>query len=300
MSIPTSSEQQPPSKQQLLLAGYILGDLDLEESQAFEQLLSSDPTVQAELAQLQSSLDTIYGSEVAPPPALKASVLAAAEQSIRTSSSIATSSSASSTVGSTGVKSTTNSTPVEPASTNSTNSFKAPIQLQRKILLLVSGVLAALSLYLGSQNYSLRQAVETLQDENAALEQTDDNTELVTYSLDATENATEREQTSSVKISVNSDRSTATLEARGLPVLSNDQVYALWTVVPEDTPVTKDAKNAILTAVFTVDEAGNQINEIVLPGVFREQTQVQAIAVTVESADAPQAHKSSPILFREL
>ncbi|EDX85914.1 hypothetical protein S7335_3617 [Synechococcus sp. PCC 7335] len=286
-----------PSEQQLLLAGYILGDLDAEESQAFEQLLSSDPTVQQELIELQNSLDAVYNPEITPPPALKASVLAAVEQSIQTSTpqsqaedqplSSPDSVSTGLAVGNT-------------ESANPTNSSRTAVKFQRKILLLVSGFLAALSLYLGSQNYSLRQAVETLESEKAALEQTDDAAELVTYSLDTTENATVDEQTSSVEISVNSDRLTADLEARGLPVLSEDQVYALWTVIPEDTPATKDAKNAILTAVFRVDEAGNQIEEIILPAVFRDQTQIEAIAVTVENADQPQAHESSPILFRQL
>ncbi|MBE9060716.1 anti-sigma factor domain-containing protein [cf. Phormidesmis sp. LEGE 11477] len=285
-----------PSEQQLLLAGYILGDLNADESQAFEQLLANDPTVQQELAQLQSSLDTVYGQEVAPPPALKASVLAAAKQSTRSSVSQRSRDNLLVATGSA-------STGLEPANTESTSSIdssKAAVKFQRKILLLVSGVLAALSLYLGSQNYSLRQAVEALQAEKAALEQTENDAELVRYSLDATENATGSEQTSSVEISVNRDRLTAVLDVKGLPVLSEDQVYALWTVIPEDTPATKDAKNAILTAVFKVDEAGNQIEEIVLPSVFREQTQVEAIAVTVESADAPQDHESSPILFRQL
>ena len=79
-----------------------------------------------------------------------------------------------------------------------------------------------------------------------------------------------------------------------------DRVYALWTVTAADAPATKDDKNAILTAVFTVDEAGDQIEKIVLPGVFRDRSEVQAIAITVEDASAPQAHESSPILIYQL
>ena len=274
-----------PFEQQLLLAGYILGNLDAEESQAFEQLLLNDPTVQQELAQLQESLDAAYGPEVPPPPALKVSVLAAVEQAVRSLAQPSTDQVSASTT----LKSTVPSDPPPTA-----------IKFQRKILLLASGLLAALSLYLGAQNYSLQQAIETLQEEKAALEQTEVDAELVRYSLEVTENATVDEKTSTVEISVNRDRLTAVLEARGLPVLSDDRVYALWTVVPEDLPATKDAKNAILTAVFRVDQAGNQLEEIVLPGVFRDQTQIEAIAVTVESADEPQAHEASPILFRQL
>ncbi|MGB3786700.1 MAG: anti-sigma factor, partial [Phormidesmis sp.] len=175
-----------------------------------------------------------------------------------------------------------------------------PVRFQKEMLLIVTGALTILSLYLGSQNYRLQQALKAVQATQVASGQTDGAAELVTYSLDKTENTTEAEQNSSVELSVDSDRLTAVLEVEGLPTLPDDRVYALWTVAAADAPATKDAKNAILTAVFTVNEAGNQIEKIVLPGVFRDRTQVQAIAITVEDAASPQDHESSPILIRRL
>ena len=67
-----------------------------------------------------------------------------------------------------------------------------------------------------------------------------------------------------------------------------------------NVPVTTDEKGAILTAVFTVDADGAQTQEIDLPRVFESVEDVKAIAVSVESADAPQKHQSSPILSEQL
>lgn len=292
-----------PSEQQLLMAGYVLGDLDVEESLAFEQLLSNNPALQQELIELQASLDTVYGQEIAPPPALKASVLAAAEQAMQTpvQSSIAQSPIYPSAAAQPSVERTPLSEPerIGLERIGLTNPAEAPARLTSKFLLLATGVLAVLSLYLGSQNYRLRLALREVQLEQAA-ESVDSAAELVTYSLDTTENATEDEQTSSVEISIDRDRLEAVLAVSGLPPLPEGQVYCLWTVIPADAPVTKDAKNAVLTAVFTVDETGEQTREIVLPSVYRDRTPVEAIAVTVEDADAPQDHESSPILIRRL
>ncbi len=300
-----------PSEQQLLLAGYILGDLDVEESHAVERLLLRDPSLQQELAALQSSLDQVYGQETTPPAALKASVLAAAEETVRASATRSSAASIPPLAHTSLVPTPSAPTPpafIEsaPKALDSRTQRPADLpgvrsQFPKKLLLIATGVLAVLSLYLGLQNYRLQQALREIEAQQvAAGEQANGDAELVTYSLDATENATENEQASSVEISVDSDRLTAVLEVRGLPALPDSQVYALWTVIDPSAPATKDTKNAILTAVFTVDEAGDQIEKIVLPSVFRDQTQVQAIAVTVEDAVAPQDHDASPILIYRL
>ncbi len=289
-----------PSEQQLLLAGYILGDLNVEESHAVEQLLSSDPALQLELAELQASLDQVYGQETAPPPALKASVLAAADlaaagQTARSFTAQSSSESASRELDSRISEPRVSDLRLQQPA----DSPGALSRFPKKILLIATGLLAVLSLYLGSQNYRLQQALRAIEAAQIASEQIGD-AELVTYSLDATENAAENEQDSSVELSVDSDRLSAVLEVSGLPTLPDNQVYALWTVIDPSAPATKDTKNAILTAVFTVDEVGNQIEKIVLPNVFRDRTQVRAIAITVEDATSPQDHDASPILIHRL
>ncbi len=293
------------SEQQLLLAGYVLGDLDIEESHALEQLLSNDPTLQQELTALQRSLDAVYGQETTPPPALKASVLAAAEQAMRSPARSPAASSADSPAAALlAIKQPLRSESVAPRTEilEATNSGTARISEAarfQRVSLIATGLLAALSFYLGWQNYSLRQALRDAEIEQAN-QPVDSAAELVTYSLDPTENATENEQTSSVELLIDRDRLEAVLTAENLPTLPQNRVYALWTVVPADAPATKDAKNAILTAVFTVDTAGQQRQVISLPSAFRDDIQVEAIAITVEDAEAPEAHESSPILIHRL
>ncbi|MGI0489948.1 anti-sigma factor [Pantanalinema rosaneae CENA516] len=70
----------PSDELQLLMAGYVLGDLSPEEAAAFEQLLATDPTIAAEVAQLQTALETAYASpEVMPPEHLRSTILTQAE-----------------------------------------------------------------------------------------------------------------------------------------------------------------------------------------------------------------------------
>ncbi|MEO1621344.1 MAG: anti-sigma factor, partial [Cyanobacteria bacterium J06632_3] len=88
--------------------------------------------------------------------------------------------------------------------------------------------------------------------------------------------------------------------AEGLPTLSPDQVYVLWTVVKPNTPATTDHKDAILTTVFTVDDSGNQTQEIALPSVFEDVNSVKAVAISIESSTAPEEHEASPILIKRL
>jgi anti-sigma-K factor RskA len=66
----------PAEALQLLVAGYVLGDLSSEEAAAFEQLLASDPAIAAEVMQLQSSLEMAYApAEVAPSAELRSRIL---------------------------------------------------------------------------------------------------------------------------------------------------------------------------------------------------------------------------------
>ncbi|MBE9190053.1 anti-sigma factor [Gloeocapsopsis crepidinum LEGE 06123] len=71
-----------PSEQlQLLIAGYVLGDLSPEEIEEFEQLLANDPAIAQEVAQMQKALEISYAPpEVAPPSHLRAAILEANKQ----------------------------------------------------------------------------------------------------------------------------------------------------------------------------------------------------------------------------
>ena len=271
-----------PSERSLLIAGYVLGDLSLEESLAFEKLLASDPVVVQQIADLQAHLGAAYGPEIAPPSGLKASVLAQADchlvQPADETPASQSLTDASGPVGS-GLH--------LPTSTN----------LPRKSLLLLASLLAAMSLYLGFQNYRLRQSLQAASQTEQSGSNSGSSIQLpTTYTLEPTEDVEEAIETSSVALLIGRDRTAATLKIEDLPVLSSDQVYVLWTVTTGDLPVTTDSKDAILTAVFTGDPTGTQTKDILLPSVFRDLSQIKAIAVTIEAAAAPQKHESSPIL----
>lgn len=247
------SEVAISEDQQLLMAGYILGDLNPEESQLFEQLLAENPHLQTDLAALQQSLEVTYGSEISPPVRLKSAVLSAVH------------------------------TVPERAGN------RRFIQWAVGALGIAAALLAAA---LGLQNYTLRQALQARQ--AAPIAQSE--TEPLTFKLKAEQNS----QSGEVALTVYPDQSSAELRVQGLPPLSEDEVYALWTVVRDDAPVTTDRKHAILTAVFTVDEAGRQSQQITVPAVYRDRPLLKAIAVTIEGAAAPQKHQSDPILIQRL
>ena len=261
-------DEVAPLEQQLLIAGYILGDLSQAEARLFEQIASANPTVWREVAQLQRSLDSAYSAETPPPTHLKAAVMTAAARPPLPDSPAA-------------IAVADRRTSQRPSRSFSQWAFGG-----------LGAAAAALLIALGVQNYTLRQTLQALQSTPVEQPSTE-----VAFSLSPVENA----QPGTVELLVNPDQLEATLKAEGLPPLPAEQVYALWTVVADSAPATTDSKNAILTAVFTVDDAGNQTRQIALPSVFRTDgaptetgNPVQAIAVTVESAAAPQRHQSSP------
>lgn len=265
-----------PEDKQLLIAGYVLGDLSQEEGQQLEQLLAADPHLQTDLAQLQATVEVAYGAESSPPAHLKSSILAAvnqpAQQNDRTLSS-----------------------PTRRQSSRRLTPSRPPSRPQWAMSWAMSGLgvaAALLAVTLGVQNYTLRQALRARPPAPVA----QSTPEPLTFTLEATDNS----QSGEVVLVVNPDQLSAELNAQGLPPLAADKVYALWTVVEENTPATTDQKNAILTAVFTVDEAGRQSEQITVPSVFGDQSSLKAVAVTIEDAAAPQQHQSAPLLIQRL
>lgn len=147
---------------------------------------------------------------------------------------------------------------------------------------------AALIAGLGFNNYRLWQEVKTLRSEAP--------TSTLAFTLQPTDTAL----AASAQVVVNPDTLEAALTVTGLPPLPPGKVYVLWTVVAPNAPFTTDQKNAILTQVFTVDGEGQLSQEIPVPKVYRDPATVKAIAVTIESADAPQRHVAAPILIERL
>jgi anti-sigma-K factor RskA len=131
---------------QLLIAGYVLGDLSPEEAAEFERLLVQDPAIAEEVVRLQNALEVSHAPpEIVPPISLRSTILENAQMA------------------------------------HSKTNIRAASE-SRRLLSWRSGLevaAAALIITLGINNYRLQQALQTSQAETqryAAL----------TYILDAT------------------------------------------------------------------------------------------------------------------
>lgn len=257
----------PPSDHlQLLIAGYVLGNLSPDEATQFEQLLASNPAIAQDIDAFQHALEMSYGTpEVAPPSPLKAQILTAYQQQMDASAGSPLQASA------------------KPAPSAS------PSHLSRRSRLnwgnRWSIAAAALIVALGISNYRLWLRVQRQQVETPA-------PALQFYSLEGTE----PNSNASAQLSVNPSTLHATLTATNLAPLPPDQVYALWTVVEVDAPVTTDSKGAVLTDVFQVNQSGEFSTTIPLPPIYQHSQWIKLVAITVETVSAPQAHQGTPIL----
>ncbi len=242
---------------QLLMSGYVLGNLDPDEAAEFEQFLINHPEMIQEVDQMQKALELAYAPpEVEPPAHLRSAMLTAASQVALAS--------------------------VPPATALST---RRPFSWNRAIY----AAAAAIILALGINNYRLWRALQVAQAETQHLA-------TLVYSLQATG----QQNNASATVAVDPTRLEATLTVKDLPPLPPGKVYALWTVVKPDAPVTRDSKGAVLTEVFTVDVQGNVSQSIVVPEIFRSADLISNVAVTIEDAVAPQNHQGKPILLTNL
>ncbi len=267
---PPNQPLEQHSEQHLLIAGYILGDLSAEEALSFDQLVKANPHfVESELAQLQQSLDLIYGEEIAPPDYLKSRTLAAVARSHVQPTSV----------------------PFSRLPLRETAALKRGFSFPRWVIGGVGLATAGLIIAMGLQNYGLRRSLQALQ---TPTEQP--TTESLRFALAPVEDT----QSGKITIVVDPTKLSAVVETQNLPPLEAGKVYALWTVVAEDAPVTKDSKNAILTAVLSADAEGDEVRQIAVPSVFRDRALIKAVAVTVEDAAAPQQHQDSPVFIQKL
>lgn len=247
---------------QLMIAGYVLGDLDADEVVEFEQLLATDPAIADEVAQMQNALETAYApAEVSPPSHLRSAIMAAQAAEM-----------------------------VQAAETNSWRSSRSATtrSARRFSWSQAMGAAAAVVIVaLGINNYQLRRALQATQAETPS--------RTLTYVLQ-----TETAEDASAMVVVNPDTLEATLTVQNLPPLPAGKVYVLWTVLEQGAPFTVDAKSAILTEVLNVDAQGNVSQTITVPRVYRSEELVSKVAITVEDATAPQRHEGKPVMITSL
>ena len=249
----------PPECEQLLISGYVLGNLSPAEAQLFQEMLAENPALIEQVTVMQQALDVAYTPpEIAPPATLRDRLLTTAN-----------------------AQKTNIESEVLPAVNDAEVRTRSQSNLLGKIL---AAIALALIAVLGIANYRLWQTIQTTQIDS----QIDRNTYLL--------RGEGLSETTAAKLVVDGDRLNATLIANNLPSLPSGKVYALWTVVGKDVPYTTDDKGAILTAVFQVDESGNFVREIAVPQPHLEPRTINKIAITVEDELSPQAHRGSIFL----
>ncbi len=194
MSDPLFSESINP-----LAAGYVLGDLDREETERFEQRLAADPELAQEVSHLRSVLEEVlYGlNEVKPPQHLRAAIL----QSVHASTPPQFAQSA---------------TVKQPTSRRQPRSWNK-----------IMGSIAALfMLALGVNNYQLRQELSHAQEIGVLLQQPETRLFSLTGMLTA-----KQAQGSFV---LNLGQQKGVLAVQNLPAPPAGKIYRLWAVVDGD------------------------------------------------------------------
>ena len=250
----------PSECEQLLISGYVLGNLSPAEARLFQEMLAENPALIEQVTVMQQALDAAYTPpEIAPPATLRDRLLTTANAQ----------------------KTNIESEALEPAVNDAEVRTRSQPNLLGKIL---GAIALALIAVLGIANYRLWQTIQTTQIDS----QINQNTYLL--------RGEGLSETTSARLVVDADRLNATLIANNLPPLPPGKVYALWTVVGKDVPYTTDDKGAILTAVFQVDESGNFVREIAVPQPHLEPRTINKIAITVEDELDPQAHRGSILL----
>ncbi len=257
----------PPECEQLLVSGYVLGNLSPAEALLFKEMLTENPDLSEQVTAMQEALDLAYApSEISPTATLRDRILTAASSQ-------------------TNVEATA---PLTPSNSESTVTSKSRLPWNK---ILAAIAIAAITT-LGFANYRLWQSIQTAQTTDT---QTDTQSDRLTYLLKGEDAA----KKSTAKLVVSPNRLNATLDVNNLPPLPPEKAYALWTVVGKDVPYTSDEKGAILTAVFQVNKSGNFRQEIAVPQPYLEPKTIKIVAITVEDVSAPQAHQGSILMSTE-
>jgi anti-sigma-K factor RskA len=222
------NEPLTPETIAALTAGYVIGDLDRREVELFQQLLTDNPELQAEVQQLEATLDrVIYDlNATEPPPQLEAAIMAATSHP---------------------------AAPFQP-----TSRFR-----WRTVM---GGVAAILILYLGIDNYRLRQDFQLAQDIKTLLQQPQ--TEF--FSLQA---AKESDRATGSFV-VNLGQRQGILSAQNLAAPAPGKFYRLWAIVDGET---------IPCGTVKISPQGKVMDKFWMPADFYQG--ISGLFVTVESSE---------------
>jgi anti-sigma-K factor RskA len=222
------NEPLTPEAIAALTAGYVIGDLDRAEAEVFDRLLAESPELQAEVKQLETTLDrVIYGlNAVEPPPQLQAKIVAAANNLVSPS----------------------------------------PRESRFRWRTAIGSVAALLILYLGVDNYRLRQDFRIAGDIKTLLEQP----QTQFFSLQA---ATKSDRATGSFI-VNLGQRQGVLAAQNLAAPAPGKFYRLWAIVDGET---------IPCGTVQISPQGKVIDKFWMPADFYQG--ISGLFVTAESSE---------------
>ncbi|MBH8578168.1 anti-sigma factor [Nostocaceae cyanobacterium CENA369] len=224
------TEPLTPEAIETLAAGYVVGNLDRTEVEVFEQLLAENPALVAQVKRLQATLDQVVYSlnSVEPPPHLQGAILAAATKTFPSSR------------------------------------YKRSRRLWYTIM---GSVAALLILYLGVDNYRLRQDLAIAGDINILLQQSQ--TQL--FSLKAV-NASD---TTTGSFIVNLGQRQGILAVQNLVAPPTGKVYRLWAIADGEK---------IPCGTVKINPQGKVLDKFWMPADFYD-TGISGLFVTLESSE---------------
>jgi anti-sigma-K factor RskA len=224
------TESLTPEAIEILTAGYVVGDLDRAEAEVFEQLLAENPALSAKVEGLQATLDQIvYGlNSIEPPPHLQSAILNSATATLQPSQH---------------------------------KWFRLRWQT------VTGGIATLLILYLGLENYRLRQDFRIAQDTNTLLQQSQ--TQL--FSLKAV-NASDKAVGSFM---VNLGQRQGILALQNLAVAPTGKIYRLWAIADGEK---------IPCGTLKINAQGKVLDKFWMPADFYD-TGISGIFVTLESSE---------------
>jgi anti-sigma-K factor RskA len=225
------NEPLTPETIELLAAGYVVDNLDRVEGEAFKQLLAENPAVMADVQQLQTTLDqVVYAlNSVEPPPHLQSAILTSAVNSL------------------------------QPPQRN---------RFRLSFTTIAGSVAALLILYLGVDNYHLRQDHRLAQDINVLLQQPQ--TQLFALkSVNSTNTATG-------SFVVNLEQRQGILVMQNLATPPSNKVYRLWAIADGEK---------IPCGTLNTNVQGKVLEKFWMPADFYD-TGISGLFVTLESSES--------------
>ncbi len=288
-------DQMPPSlseEHQALAAGYVLGDLTVEEEAQVNHLLETNPAMRAEVEALQTSLMLVPHSldKIAPPPQLEDRLLAAYEAEAQADPRAAA--------------------VLDLTSQNRPTPQRSPRSMPWSRIAALLAIPGLLLLVL--DNLRMRQQFAQLDNDNRQLQQQlaqleDDNVQLgqqLAALEDTDEVASILQRPRSRLVSLQGDNSAGTLlftpgqweqvvvSIADLPPLPPEQVYRMWLALDNGEP--------FICGEFTTDQGGSVFVTLNPPEGIPEGVKAQEVFVTVADATAPLTPTGDRVIVGEI